>query len=118
MDPCRDCVAECDVAGVGVRTVAAAGRDGGDDGDVVAGRDDVAAPDVADGGGVAVVGDGDGGEEWVADKSCNAKRCPSWVRRCLRAPTYLLGNDENNKKIAFKHRRLMACHQFKIQYYL
>jgi hypothetical protein len=28
------------------------------------------------------------------------------VRRCLRAPTYLLGNEVNRKRKTFKHGRL------------
>ena len=99
-------MAVCDVAGAGDRTVVVAGRDGGDGGDAAAGRDGVAAAAVADDGGVVAVAGGDGGgEPEVAGKLCSEKRCPFWVRRCLRAPTYLLGNDVNKRNATFKHGR-------------
>lgn len=87
-------MAECDAADADVRTVAAAGRDGGDDGDAAAERGDAAASDVVDDDGVAVAaGDDGGGEPEVAGTSCSVKSGPSWAPRCSRAPTYLLGID-------------------------
>ena len=89
-------MAECDAVGAGGRTAAAvaaaAGRGDGDDGGAVAAAAERDGDAVADGG-----HDVDGGQE-AADTSCSAKKCPSWVRRCLRAPTYLLGNEVNRKE--------------------
>lgn len=96
-------MAECDAVGAGGRTAAAvaaaAGRGDGDDGGAVAAAAERDGDAVADGGAAdddAAVADGghgvDGGQE-AADRSCSAKKCPSWVRRCLRAPTYLLGSE-------------------------
>lgn len=94
--PFRDYAVECDVAGdhtAAVAVVAAAGRGGDDDGGAVvaaAGRDGGAV--VADDGDAAVAAvdghDGGDGQE-AAGKWYSVKKCPSWVRRCLRAPTYL-----------------------------
>jgi hypothetical protein len=115
--PFHDCVAECDAVDAGDRTAAAAvvaaGRGDDDDGGAVvvaaAEHDDDAA---ADGGGAVddaavAAGGHDGGDgQEAADTSYIARKCPSWVRRCLRAPTYLLGNEVNRKRKTFKHGRL------------
>ena len=98
MVPFHDCVAECDAVDAGDRTAAAAA--------VAAGRGDDDGGGAVDDAAVAAGGhDGGDGQE-AADTSYIARKCPSWVRRCLRAPTYLLGNEVNRKRKTFKHGRL------------